>query len=151
MKIEHFALQVSDPTAMADWYVRHLGCSVARSGGAPAHGRFLLDDKKTVMLEIYCNPSASIPDYTKIDPLLLHLAFLTKDLKEIATAEQDQPRPVFLLAYIAYNTGEELKAGGYLDLAEKRMGGKDPVLTLLREHWTLPLENKNNPATNMTK
>ena len=64
---------------MADWYVRHLGCSVARSGGAPAHGRFLLDDKKTVMLEIYCNPRASIPDYTKIDALLLHLAFLTKD------------------------------------------------------------------------
>lgn len=64
---------------MADWYVRNLGCSVARSGGAPAHGRFLLDDQQAVMLEIYRNPKASIPDYTAIDPLLLHLAFLTKD------------------------------------------------------------------------
>jgi len=64
---------------MADWYVQNLGCSVARSGGAPAHGRFLLDDKKTVMLEIYRNPKATIPDYTKIDPLLLHLAFISKD------------------------------------------------------------------------
>jgi uncharacterized glyoxalase superfamily protein PhnB len=79
VKIEHFALQVSDPQAMADWYVQNLGCSVARSGGAPAHGRFLLDDQQAVMLEIYRNPKATIPDYTKIDPLLLHLAFITKD------------------------------------------------------------------------
>src|SRR6266446_4025618 len=33
MKIEHFALQVPDPVAMAQWYVNHLGFSVARSGG----------------------------------------------------------------------------------------------------------------------
>src|SRR4051794_16741429 len=64
---------------MADWYARNLGCSVARSGGAPAHGRFLLDENKRVMLEIYRNPKASVPDYTTIDPLLLLLAFLTKD------------------------------------------------------------------------
>ena len=79
VKIEHFALQVPDPAAMADWYVEHLGCSVARSGGEPSHGRFLLDDKKTVMLEIYRNPKATVPDYTKIDPLLLHLAFISRD------------------------------------------------------------------------
>jgi catechol 2,3-dioxygenase-like lactoylglutathione lyase family enzyme len=79
VKIEHFALQVPDPVAMAEWYVKHLGCSLARSGGAPAHGRFLLDDAGAVMLEVYRNPKIAVPDYTKIDPLLLHLAFLSSD------------------------------------------------------------------------
>jgi glyoxylase I family protein len=79
VKIEHFAIQVSDPVAMGDWYVRHLGCSVARSGGAPAHGRFLLDDEKSVMLELYRNPKAAVPDYHNMDPALLHLAFVSND------------------------------------------------------------------------
>lgn len=62
-----------------------------------------------------------------------------KDLKEIASADQKSPTPVFLLAYIAYNTGNERKAAGYLDLAEKRTDGKDPIYKLLREHWALPI------------
>src|SRR2546423_15718847 len=77
MKIEHFALHVAEPVTMAEWYVKHLGCTIARAGGAPAHGRFLLDDKGAVMFEIYNNPKASVPDYTKIDPLHVHLAFLS--------------------------------------------------------------------------
>ena len=77
MKIEHFALQVADPVAMADWYVKHLGCSVARSTGEPAHARFLKDANGAVMLEIYRNPKVSVPDYSKIDPLWLHLAFVS--------------------------------------------------------------------------
>ena len=78
VKIEHFALQVPDPVAMADWYVQNMGCSIAKAGGAPSHGRFLMDDKGAVMLEIYRNPKATVPDYTKIDPLLLHLAFVSR-------------------------------------------------------------------------
>jgi uncharacterized glyoxalase superfamily protein PhnB len=62
---------------MADWYVNHLGCSIARAGGEPAHARFLKDGAGAVMLEIYRNPKVSVPDYTKIDPLLLHLAFVS--------------------------------------------------------------------------
>lgn len=79
MKIEHFALQVPDPVAMADWYVKNIGCTVARSGGEPSHGRFLTVGG--VLLEIYRNPAASVPDYQKIDPLHLHLAFTSDDLK----------------------------------------------------------------------
>ena len=77
MKIEHFALQVADPIAMADWYVKHLGCSVARSSGEPAHARFLKDGDGAVMLEIYRNPKVSVPEYNAIDPLWLHLAFVS--------------------------------------------------------------------------
>jgi glyoxylase I family protein len=75
MKVEHFALQVSDPVAMADWYVKHCGCSVARSFGPPAHGRFLLDSAGAAILEIYRNPRVPVPDYFGMDPVLLHLAF----------------------------------------------------------------------------
>ena len=79
MKLEHLALQVPDPAAMADWYVKHLGFSVARAGGPPAHARFLLERGGAVMLEVYCNPNAQLPDYFAQDPLLLHLAFATDD------------------------------------------------------------------------
>jgi len=75
VKIEHFALQVPDPVAMAEWYVKHLGFSIARSGGEPSHARFLADSSRSVMLEIYRNPAASIPDYRKADPLLMHVAY----------------------------------------------------------------------------
>src|SRR5947209_2844199 len=78
MKIEHFALQVSDSAAMANWYVTHLGFSVARSGGEPSHARFLLDSTRSVMLEIYRNPRATVPDYSQLDPLHMHLAFVSR-------------------------------------------------------------------------
>jgi uncharacterized glyoxalase superfamily protein PhnB len=80
MKVEHFALQVPEPVAMGEWYQKHLGCKLARSGGAPAHGRFLLDSHGSVLLEIYRNPSVPVPDYHAMDPLLLHLAFVSADL-----------------------------------------------------------------------
>ena len=79
VKVEHFALQVSDPIAMSDWYVKNLGCSIARSGGEPSHARFLMDAGGSVMLEIYRNPKVSVPDYNRMDPLLMHLAFISKD------------------------------------------------------------------------
>ncbi len=61
MKLEHFALQVPDPVAMAQWYVKYLEFSIS------------------VMIEIYRNPAAPVPDYRTINPLLLHLAFVSND------------------------------------------------------------------------
>jgi len=67
------------------------------------------------------------------------LTSLVKELKDIANKNQ-QPAPLFLLGYVAYNTGHERQAVGYLDLAEKRAGGSDPFFKLLRDHWALPDE-----------
>ena len=64
--------------------------------------------------------------------------FLTKELKDIANKDKNAARPVFMLAYIFYNTGDERLAAGYLDLADKRSGGKDPFYKLVRSHWVLP-------------
>ena len=66
------------------------------------------------------------------------LKVIANDLKEIANKEQTQVTPVFLLAYVAYNSENEPMAAGYLDLAEKRSGGKDALIKKIREHWTLP-------------
>jgi catechol 2,3-dioxygenase-like lactoylglutathione lyase family enzyme len=40
MRLEHLALQVPDPVAMADWYVKHPGYTVAKAGGPPGYGHF---------------------------------------------------------------------------------------------------------------
>jgi tetratricopeptide (TPR) repeat protein len=66
------------------------------------------------------------------------LEILVKELKEITNREAKEARPAFLLAYIAYNTGNERMAAAYLDLAEKRAGASDPLYPLIRKHWSLP-------------
>ena len=86
MKIEHVAWTVAEPVASADWYVEHLGMQIVRSGGPPAHARFLADGTGRVLLEIYNNPKVRVPDYASMDPLLLHLAFVVYDV----AAERDR-------------------------------------------------------------
>lgn len=77
------------------------------------------------------------------------LDFLVKDLKEIASTDKNEPRPVLLLAYIMYNTGNERRAAAYLDLAEKRAGKSDPFYQLLRKYWVLP--NAADGGEDLTK
>jgi catechol 2,3-dioxygenase-like lactoylglutathione lyase family enzyme len=78
MKIEHVAMNVADPVAVASWYSRHLGLRVVRHIPQPAQTHFLADSETTI-LEIYCNPPDEIPDYGSMNPLLLHLAFTSAD------------------------------------------------------------------------
>lgn len=80
MKIEHLGLNVKDPLALTDWYVKNLGMKVMREGPAPANARFLADESGKMMLEVYCNTAAPIPDYAATDLLVLHLALLADDV-----------------------------------------------------------------------
>lgn len=80
MKIEHVALQVEDPVALARWYHDHLGLTIKRSQTESPFGQFLADDGDAVMLEFYNNPKATVPDYRAIDPLALHIAFWAEDV-----------------------------------------------------------------------
>jgi glyoxylase I family protein len=79
MRLEHCALQVPDSVAMAEWYVKHLGCTIARSGGEPNHARFL--QAGPVLIEIYKSTAAQTPDYHAKHPAQLHLAFVSENLK----------------------------------------------------------------------
>jgi glyoxylase I family protein len=118
MKLEHFALQVPDPIAMADWYVKHLGCTVARAGGEPSHGRFLTVGSG-VLFEIYRNPSVSVPDYKKIEVMQLHLAFTSQNL------QADRDRLVKAGAKVAE------------DIATTPAGDE---IMILRDPWSVPIQ-----------
>jgi glyoxylase I family protein len=79
MKLEHVALLVADPAAVARWYVEHLGMRVVREGDAPGNARFLVDDAGSSVLEIY-RGTPPLPAYASMDPLVLHVAFAPDDV-----------------------------------------------------------------------
>lgn len=79
MKLEHFALNVIDPVAMALWYVEHLGLKIVRQVEDAPYTYFLADSSGTILLEIYNNPPEQVPPYSEMDPLLLHVAFVSED------------------------------------------------------------------------
>jgi hypothetical protein len=79
------------------------------------------------------------------------LQYLGKDLKQIAQANPTESRPVFLLAYICYNTGQPRGAAAYLDLAEKREGKPDPFFKLVRQNWDLPSVSDEKTDTDLNK
>ena len=79
MQIEHFAFNVKDPVAVADWYCAHLGFSIARRFESAPFTHFLADSTGNVMIEIYCNPPNDVPDYPSMHFLQLHLAFVSQD------------------------------------------------------------------------
>lgn len=79
MKFEHFALNVEFPLEMADWYVAHLGLKVVKTMDTSPFMTFLADDSGTIMLEIYNNPKGAILEFQKLNPLAVHLAFVSTD------------------------------------------------------------------------
>ena len=80
MNIEHLALNVSDPIAMAAWYGRHLGMRVVRQVDGGPNTRFVADAAGRTVLELYHQTRAPIPDYHSMDPFVFHIAFLTNDV-----------------------------------------------------------------------
>lgn len=80
MRIEHLALNVSDPIAMAEWYGKALGWTVRRNVGGPNLTMFLADSTGQTLVEIYRNPAAPVPDYRSMHPLILHIALVSDDL-----------------------------------------------------------------------
>src|SRR5204862_7764740 len=79
MKFEHFAVNVPDSRAHARWLVTHLGFTVARSFDVPPYMHFLADETGRVIVELYSNSAATVPDYKSQHPLVLHLALVSTD------------------------------------------------------------------------
>jgi len=80
MRMEHVALNVADPVAMATWYVEHLGMRIVRQAAEPTFVRFLEATDGSGLVEIYRNEAAPVPDYARMHPLELHLAFSSADV-----------------------------------------------------------------------
>jgi glyoxylase I family protein len=118
LNVEHFACNVSEPVAMAAWYVEHLGMRIVRGTTTPPHIHFLADANDRVVIEIYSNPADPIPDYASMHPLRFHLAFVADDPDGIRTA---------LVAAGATFVDEQTLADG-------------SRLVMLRDPWGLPLQ-----------
>jgi len=81
MQIEHIGYMVEDPVAVARWYCDHLDFEVKRKIDVSPHAHFVADGSGRVMIEIYNNPQAVVPDYASMDPLVLHLALSVDDVE----------------------------------------------------------------------
>lgn len=119
MRIEHFAFQVSEPAAFAAWYERHLGMKTVRATGAPTYTHFLVASDGAVLLEVYRNEMAEIPDYATQDPLIVHLAFTSPD-----------PRTDM----------DRLLAAGATLQTEPTTTGTGDLLIMLRDPWGFPIQ-----------
>lgn len=118
MIFEHFALNVPEPRAQAQWYVKHVGFSVARSREDAPFTHFLADETGRVAFELYCNPKAPVPDYAAMHPLCFHVAVVSRD------AQADRKK---LEA-----------AGARLFLEEPQPDGS--LLVMMRDPWNVPLQ-----------
>jgi catechol 2,3-dioxygenase-like lactoylglutathione lyase family enzyme len=81
IRLEHVAINVENPVAMAKWYCENLGMKIVRQGPPPVNMRFISDAGGNMMLELYNNPPDAVPDYASMDPLMLHIAFMVDDVK----------------------------------------------------------------------
>ena len=129
MLIEHVAWQVPDPPATAAWFAEHLGFTIVRQQTAGAQTTFLADSGGRVMVEIYRNEAAPVPDYPNQHHLVLHLAMAVDDV----AADRDR-----LLA-----------AGATLDSQLETIPSGDQIC-MLRDPWGFPLQLVHR-ATPMVK
>ena len=118
MRLEHIALQVSEPAAMADWYVTHLGFGIRRRSDEPAVVRFVADGSGSILFELYHSAKAAVPDYGRMDPAVLHVAVLSADL------------PADVARLVA--------AGATLVSGPEAIRGDQ--FAMLRDPWGLPLQ-----------
>lgn len=118
MHFEHVALNVPDPKAMARWYVDHCAMRIIHYVDGPAQTHFVSDATGRVVLELYANARAPIPDYAHQDPLVLHVAFAVED---VATTKAR------LIAAGATEVSDELHPDG-------------TRLVMLRDPWGIALQ-----------
>jgi catechol 2,3-dioxygenase-like lactoylglutathione lyase family enzyme len=118
MKFEHFALNVPDVRSHVQWYVKHLGLTIARFQDVAPYMHFLADDTGRTIVELYSNPEAAYPDYAKAHPLLFHLALVAPD----ARAERTR-----------------LERAGATFFAETVLPDGS-VLIMMRDPWGVPLQ-----------
>src|SRR6185437_13148090 len=79
LNLEHVALNVADPAAMAAWYVKNLGMRIVRQSAVAPYIHFLADAAGRSVIDVYSNDADPFPDYASMHPLRLHVAFATSD------------------------------------------------------------------------
>ncbi len=119
VRLEHVAINVEDPAAMAEWYCENLDMKIVRKGGPPVNMRFISDAGGNMMLELYNNPPDAVPDYPSMDPLTLHIAFMVDDVKAII---------------------KKLIASGATVAVDMNVTPAGDELVILRDPWGVPIQ-----------
>ncbi len=119
IRLEHVAINVEDPAAMAKWYCENLGMKIIRKGPSPVNMRFISDAGGNMMLELYNNPPDAVPDYPSMDPLSLHIAFMVDDVKAIT---------------------KKLIAAGATVAVDLNVTPAGDELVILRDPWGVPIQ-----------
>ena len=118
MNIEHVAINVADPVALADWYVRHLGMSVVRKVDGPPFTRFIADAAGHVVLEVY-HQDAPVPDYASYHHFVFHVAFMTNDVAGVRA---------------------RLVAAGATPATEITQSPDGDIMTFVRDPWGIVIQ-----------
>jgi glyoxylase I family protein len=118
MTFEHFALNVPDARAHAQWYVTHAGFRLLRQAPESPFTTFLADDTGRVVVELYSNPKATCHDFNAHHPLLFHFALVTRDT--------------------AGDRARFERAGARFFIEDTLPDGTK--LTMLRDPWGVPLQ-----------
>lgn len=119
IRLEHVAINVPDPVAMAKWYCDNLGMKLKRQGPPPTNMQFIADADGNMMLELYNNSEAKVPDYKSMNPLALHIAFHVNDVAAVR---------------------RQLVAAGATPFNEIAQTDAGDVLTILRDPWGVPIQ-----------
>jgi glyoxylase I family protein len=119
IRLEHVALNVEDPAAMAEWYSENLAMKIIRKGPPPANGRFICDEQENVTLELYTNPPDAVPDYRSMNPLVFHIAFMVDDVGRIC---------------------RELAAADATVVTEVSITEDGDEIAMLRDPWGVPIQ-----------
>lgn len=119
IRLEHVAINVEDPISMVKWYCENLGMKLVRKGPPPVNMHFISDAGGNMMLEVYNNPSAAVPDYPSMDPLLLHISFMVDDVKDIR---------------------RKLIAAGATPAEDVTITPGGDEITILRDPWGVPIQ-----------
>lgn len=118
MDFEHFGLNVPDATAMANWYVEHCRMRIVRFLEEAPYMHFLADEGGRVVMEIYSNPAAPIPDYSTQHPMRFHIAF--------AEPDPGAAKERLIRAGASFVDEDRLEDGSHL--------------IMLRDPWGIPLQ-----------
>ncbi len=119
IRLEHVAINVEDPVAMAKWYCENLDMKIVRKGEPPVNMRFISDAGGNMMLELYNNPPDAVPDYPSMNPLSLHIAFMVDDVKAIT---------------------RKLIAAGATIAVDVNTTPAGDELVILRDPWGVPIQ-----------
>jgi len=108
-----------------------MGMKIVKQNTEAPYMTFLADDSGRIMIEIYLNPKDEVPAYRNMNPLLVHLAFVSED------PENDKNR---LLA-----------AGGSLEIEQHFADGSH--LIMMRDPWGLALQlcKRSTPMLTQTE